>query len=171
MLRFFFIIFFIFKSSLSVAQTNIAYLDLEYILNNSMAGKMITNHFKNLENIKKNEFDLTLEEIKKEENKIKSKKNIITDQEYNKQFQLLKKKINNFKNNQNKYLQNINKKKKEYYKKIFVKLNPIISEYAKENKISFIISKEYILLAKKEFDITPEILKLLNNELKSINFN
>ena len=171
MKKLFFLIVIIFNFKPLYAQNNIVYLDIQFILNNSLAGKMVTEHLEKIKDSKKEEFNKVLESIKIQENDIKSKKNILTDQEYNNQLNLLKKKISIFKKDQNQHLINLNKKKKKYSNQILEKLNPILSDYAKENNISFIISKEYILLAKKDHDITTIILNLLNNELKSINLN
>ncbi len=171
MKKLFFLIVIIFNFKPLYAQNNIVYLDMQFILNNSLAGKMVTEHLEKIKDSKKGEFNKVLASIKTQENDIKSKKNILTDQEYNNQLNLLKKKISIFKKDQNQHLINLNKKKKNYSNQILEKLNPILSDYAKENNISFIISKEYILLAKKDHDITTIILNLLNNELKSINLN
>ena len=171
MKKLFFLIVIIFNFKPLYAQNNIVYLDMQFILNNSLAGKMVTEHLEKIKDSKKEEFNKVLESIKIQENDIKSKKNILTDQEYNNQLNLLKKKVSIFKKDQNQHLINLNKKKKKYSNQILEKLNPILSDYAKENNISFIISKEYILLAKKDHDITTIILNLLNNELKSINLN
>ncbi len=171
MKKLFFLIVIIFNFKPLYAQTNIVYLDMQFILNNSLAGKMVTEHLEKIKDSKKDEFNKVLASIKTQENDIKSKKNILTDQEYNNQLNLLKKKVSIFKKDQNQHLINLNKKKKKYSNQILEKLNPILSDYAKENNISFIISKEYILLAKKDHDITTIILNLLNNELKSINLN
>jgi len=41
----------------------------------------------------------------------------------------------------------------------------------KENKVRMVIDKKDVLLADEELDITSEIMKLLNKNLKSINLN
>ena len=50
-------------------------------------------------------------------------------------------------------------------------LNPIIKEYMEKNNIRMVIDKKSILLADDTLDITKEIVKLLNNKLKSIKLN
>tara|TARA_B100001029_G_C14622348_1_gene214746 strand:+ start:343 stop:471 length:129 start_codon:yes stop_codon:yes gene_type:complete len=40
-----------------------------------------------------------------------------------------------------------------------------------ENKIEMIVDKKYVLLANSKFDLTEQILKILNKELKSIQLN
>ena len=50
-------------------------------------------------------------------------------------------------------------------------LNPIISDYMKKNNIRMVLDKKSLLLADENLDITNDILKLLNNKLKSIKLN
>ena len=50
-------------------------------------------------------------------------------------------------------------------------LNPIVKNFMKENKIRMVIDKKDVLLADDELNITNEIMKLLNKNLKSINLN
>ena len=48
-------------------------------------------------------------------------------------------------------------------------LNPIIADYMKENKILLVLDKKGILLGDTGLDITSDIIKILNKELKSLN--
>ena len=45
-------------------------------------------------------------------------------------------------------------------------INPIITEYVKQNSIQMLIDKKNILIGKKEYDITNVILDLINKKLK-----
>ena len=47
-------------------------------------------------------------------------------------------------------------------------IDPILKEYSKKNSVSYIISKQNIILGQTELDITKKILKLLNENLKKI---
>ena len=62
------------------------------------------------------------------------------------------------------------KKKIKYTKIVLNTLNPIISKYVEENSISIVFPKKNIIIAQKKLDITSIIMKLLNNQLKSIDF-
>ena len=46
----------------------------------------------------------------------------------------------------------------------------ILAEYSKNNSLSMILKKENILIGKTNLDITSEILKIFNKEIKSIKF-
>ena len=49
------------------------------------------------------------------------------------------------------------------------KLNIIIEEYSIQNSIDIILKREQLLMAKKELDITENILKLFNQKFEKIN--
>ena len=44
----------------------------------------------------------------------------------------------------------------------------LVKEYANENSINLVLKKENIILGKKDFDISENVLKLVNSEIKSI---
>ena len=48
-------------------------------------------------------------------------------------------------------------------------LNPILQDYMKQKKIRMVVDKKSILLADQNLDITDDIVKILNQKLKSIN--
>ena len=85
----FFLLFFLFFGFNVYANENIAYLDIDYVLNNSEVGKKILT---NLESINKKNIDnikLRENSLKEEKIKIKNVENIISKDE-------LAKKIKNF---------------------------------------------------------------------------
>ena len=55
-------------------------------------------------------------------------------------------------------------KKKEKYSNIVKKINDVLLKYSKENNITTILDKKYVLLSKSENDITKEILDNINKQ-------
>ncbi len=45
----------------------------------------------------------------------------------------------------------------------------IIKDYASKNSINLVLKKENIIIGKDNFDISIDILELVNNKIKSIN--
>ena len=45
-------------------------------------------------------------------------------------------------------------------------INPLLAKYSTENKISLILKKKNLIIGKTELDITDEIIKIINNEIK-----
>ena len=137
----------------------------------SIAGKSIKNQLekiynKDLEKFKKND-----EILKKKEKKIIAQKNIMSEEDFQKELTSLRSEIINFQREQVKSRDNINKLRIGATNKLISKLSPILKEYAKENSISLILQKKNIIMGKKEIEITDEILSLTNKEIKDIKVN
>ena len=45
-------------------------------------------------------------------------------------------------------------------------INPIISKYVEKNSINLVLDKNNILIGKKSYDITEDILELVNTNIK-----
>ena len=160
----------IFLSSYAEEQ-KIVYLNVDKIMQQSIAGKSIKNqlkkiHNKNLENFKKND-----EILKNKEKKIIAQKNILSQEEFQKELKSLRTEIINFQKEQVKARDDINKLRIGATNKLISKLSPILEEYAKKNSISLILQKKNIVMGKKEIEITNEILETTNNKIKNININ
>ena len=159
--------------SFEIAQaknTNLVYIDINYILENSVVGKSINTHIKFLHDKQIESLDLKEKELIENENKLISQKNILDANQYEEEVQKHKKELYNYRNQKKNLIDKLNNKKSEYLKIVLNALNPIISKYVEENDISFVLQKSNIILAKKEFDITNNILLLLNEQIKEINF-
>ena len=60
------------------------------------------------------------------------------------------------------------KKKIDYTGKLLNVINPILKDYAQSKNIPVLLQKKYIILGANEFDITNEIIKILNIKIKDI---
>ena len=75
----FFIFIFLSLSIISLkAQVKVSYVDIDYILSNTLAGKSLLIKLKKEEELKINKFKLKDEDFKNKENKILAKKNLIS---------------------------------------------------------------------------------------------
>ena len=157
----------IFLSSYAEEQ-KIVYLNVDMIMQQSIAGKSIKSqleklHKKNLEKFKKND-----EILKNKEKKIIAQKNILNQEDFQKEIRSLRTEIINFQKEQVKARDDINKLRIGATNKLISKLSPILEEYAKKNSISLILQKKNIVIGKKEIEITNEILEITNKEIKNI---
>ena len=50
-------------------------------------------------------------------------------------------------------------------------LNPILGKYMEDNNITVVIDKKHVLMGNKKFEITSQIIEILNKNLKSLNLN
>ena len=166
------IIFFICFSEISISHENkIAYLDLNFIMGNSIAGKSITsqlekNHKKNIKNFEKIE-----EELKNEESKIIAQKSVITKEEFEKKIINLRNKASVYRKERNENLNNLNNQRLDATTKMISLIRPILSDYSEENSISLIIQKRNIIIGKTSLDITEDILKIVDENIKEISLD
>ena len=150
----------------SIAIDKIVYLDFNYILSNSEKGKSIFKKFE--EKNKNNIFELEKKEniLKSKEKDLEVKKNILSEKELNKQIEDLKVQIIQFKKDKEKLVQEFNIYKKKELSSLMKQINPIIAEYVKEKSIDLVLDKKNILIGKTSYDITQNIIELVNTKLK-----
>ena len=163
------LIFFIFFSKISLShEKTIVYIDLNKIMNNSIAGKSITSQLEN--NHKKNisKFKNIEEELKKDEAEIISQKNVITKKEFEKKIIDLRDKANKFRKERNVNINNLNNQRLEATSKMITLVRPILSEFSDKNSISLIIDKKNIIIGKTLLDITDDILKIIDEKIGKI---
>ncbi len=171
-MRYFFIlILFFFKCNFASGEVKIAFIDLNYIMNNSISGKSINKFINDKRNKKKNEFKEIESKIKIDENELISQKNIIDKDVYNSKVNEIRKRINIYKTDRQKFNNSVEKNKIKYTNKLLEKLNPIISDYVEKNSITIVLPKKMIIVGKKNLDITLPILKVLDKSVQKINFD
>ena len=162
-----FIIFFTFNN-LSLAENKIVYLDVTFLLNESIVGKdlnqkLLKINSKNIEEFKKIE-----SKIKKDDNDLLKKKNIIKEDQYEKEVALLRQKYKSFKELMKKKNSDLNIFKNSSTKVILKNINDILAEYSIKNSISMIIEKKNIVIGKSDLNVTNEILNLLNKKITTV---
>ena len=165
------IFFLILFSNVLAEDQKIVYLNVDKIMQQSLAGKSIKQQLKkiydnNLENFKKND-----EILRQKEKKIINQKNILSQEEFEKEISSLRSEIIKFQKEQVKARDNLNKLRVGASNKLIVELSPILKEYAEKNSISLILQKKNIVMGKKEIEITNEILSIANKKIKEIKIN
>jgi Skp family chaperone for outer membrane proteins len=166
---FFLLVFFV-KINYSFADLKIAYIDINFILIHSLVGQKIEKHINKIEEEYVIKFKEQEKILKDKEKIIITQKNILDKKKIENKISLLNIEINNYRNERKKLTDELKIKKIEYTKKILNHLNPIITSFVDENSISIVLPKKNIIIGKKKLDITSDILNLLNNELKEIEF-
>lgn len=150
---------------------NIAYIDIDFIMNNSLAGKSITSRLEKSYKIKNDNFNKIEKELKNKEKNLISQKNILNEEEYKKKVNNLVSEINKYKESRKIFLKEFKLKKIESTKNLLSKINPILADYSKENSIGIILQKKNIVIGKKDLDITKDIINILNKKVKEIEIN
>ena len=164
--KFVFLILFFNFFSFSYAEEKVAYIDMDFILSESKASKSLFNQLKKiettqLENLKKKE-----KILKDNENKILSSKNILSNEEYVKKVNIFKKDLTNYQSKKKEIIRSFNSKQNNEIMRFIKLISPLINEYMDKNSISILIEKKNIFIAKSNYDITKNILEIINNEVK-----
>ena len=163
-------IFIIFFNKVN-AEQKIAFLNMDQTISKSNAGASILKQLNKLNDKNLSSLNKIEKSIKEKETKLISQKNIISESEFINKVELLKKEINEHNQNRNKLISKFNKLKIENTNKLLKLINPILVKYSKDNEISFILQKKDLIIGKTEFDITDDILKIINNDIKEFNIN
>ena len=156
------IIFFVVTNSYA---NNIVYIDMDYILNQSIKGKNISQILENENKTTTDKLNEIEENLKIEEKKIVSKKNILNDDQFRKLIQEFQIKINNFHSEKKIAINLLNKKKISLTKDFINQINPIFIEFAQKNSISIILKKKDIIMGDSSLDKTLELLNLVNGKI------
>ena len=153
--------FFLSITSLNASE-KIAFIDVDYILNNSNLGKLIFKELEtvNKENIKK----LSQKEIiiKQKKDSINKTKNISSKEQLEKDILNFNNDVEKFRSEKDKILKDFKLLKETKLDNFLKKINPIIQDYMKKNSIDIVLEKKQIFIGSSSVDITNEIIKLVN---------
>ena len=83
----------------------------------------------------------------------------------------LRKRVFDLNKEREKSIREVAKKRKKAGDEMLKNLNPILGKYMRENNIAVVIDKKNVLMGDKKFEITSQIIEILNKEFKSINLN
>jgi Skp family chaperone for outer membrane proteins len=167
--KLFFVLIFI---SVSVnflkAEDKISYIDIDYIITNTVAGKEILNLLKKEEESKINKFKLSENDFKNEETKILAKRNMISKEEINKELKLLQDKFKKYNQVKLKEIDVLKNKRNRNIINFINQINPIIEKYMNDNSIYMLIEKKNVFIASKDYDITKILIELIDNQIKTL---
>ena len=160
------LITFCFYSSISHSNEKIVFINFEYVVNNSEAGKLIFLDINKIrdENIKK--LRLKEKNLKEQENDIKTKKNIISKEDLNKKMKLLNINIKEFQDLKRSMENDLNKIRGNKINDFMDQINPLLEKYMDENSIDIMLDAKNMLIGKKTINKSDEILKLINKNIK-----
>ena len=164
------IIFFFLIFNISNANENIRFININYIINNSDAGKILNNLIEKKNKKFTNELNKIGKSLEEKKNKIISQKNILKKDEFEKlikEYDVEVKDFNEKRKKKTNELSNLNANSK---KKMLDLLNPLIKDYLQKESIQILLQKEKIIFGDEKLDITKEILKSFNSKHKSIKF-
>jgi outer membrane protein len=167
----FFIILFILLNQVNFvyAEVNIVFVDLNKIMTTSKPGSSILKNLNKKNNQLLNNLKKDGKKLKDDEIKLISQKNILSEEEFQSKVKKLKIEINTYNESRKKIIKDFNILKAETTDKFMKMINSIFIKYSNDKSISMIFDKKNMIIGKSELDITDEIIKIVNNEIKEFN--
>ena len=159
------IFFFLLLTTNSFAN-KIAFIDLDVLIKKTNLGQKISKQLENkkisnAEEIKKREIS-----IKKLENEIRKKQNILSNEELTIEITNLQNKIKKFNSYKAQTNNEFNLIKNDEILKFFNTINPLIQSFLSENSIDILFNNKNIIIGKDSLDITDKIINVVNNNLE-----
>ena len=164
-------VFLVFIPSQSKSEIKIAFIEIDTLITQSLAGKSLTEQLDKIDKKNKKNFNEIQKKLLIEKNDLVKKKNILSSDEYEKNVVNLNKKFNSTQADVKKKINLLRSKKNEGITKILKELNVLLTEYSNKNQLAFIIDQKNIIIGKSDLNITKEILKSLNQKLSKIKIN
>ena len=139
---------------------------MQKVLETSNTGSSILKQLNDINN--KNLLFLKQEEkkFKEKETKLISQKNIISENDFQNKINDLKIEINKYNQDRKKIIKDFNKLQVDNTNKLLQLINPIIVKFSNDKEISIILQKKDLIIGKSQLDITDEIIKIINDNIK-----
>jgi|TARA_B110000003_G_scaffold275648_1_gene318890 Skp family chaperone for outer membrane proteins len=161
-----FLFLFLFNFTYLNANEKITYLDIDVVIQNTIKGKLILKDLDLFKNQNNKDFKSREEKIRSRENDLINKKNILSKEEFESNFVKLKKDMDIFNKDRKDKNIEFQKKRKSMLDDLLKKITPLIERYVKDNSISLVLNKNNIFIGDKKFDITNDIINIVDKNIK-----
>lgn len=160
------LVIFLFFTNHAFSEQKIAFINMDKVISTSKLGISILKQLTDLNNKDLKFLKNEEKKLKEKETTLISQKNILSETDFKKKIDELKVEIKNYNQNRNKMLTDFKKLKIDNTNNLLKLINPILVKFSKDKEISIILQKKYLVFAKTELDITEEIIKIINTEVK-----
>ena len=162
-----FIIYF-FHLNFAIANPTIAFIDMDKIISTSKPGSDIMRQLNDISSKNSKIFETNAKILKEQESKLISQKNILSEVEFQTNVNKLKLEIKNYNTNRDKINNEFTKLRINSTNKLLKLINPVLINYSNDKSILLILNKKNLVIGKTELDITDEIIKIIDKEIKQI---
>ena len=148
------------------SEQKIAFIDMDKVISTSKSGYSILKQLTDLNNRNSKFLKDEKKKFQEKETKLIAQKNIISETEFQNKLNELKSEIKNYNLNRNKMLADFNKLKIDNTNNLLKLINPILVKFSNDKEIAVILQKKDLVVAKSQLDITDEVIKIINSEVK-----
>jgi len=157
---------FFFNTYVLSNEQKIVYLNLDYIIQNSIPGKLILQELDDQQKENINRFKLRKNDLLDIEQDIIKKKNILSKEDFEAEAINLNKEMKKYNEERKKTLLKLEENKKKKLNEFLEKITPLIQKFVKENSINIVLNEKNLFIANKKFDITNQIIEIVNKNIK-----
>ena len=150
------------------ANDKVSYIDIDFLLSNTLAGKTLLNTLKKEEQLKIDKFKSNDQKFKIKEKQILAKKNLISKEDINKELELLQIEFQKYKKEKINEADKLKIRRNKNILNFLNVINPIIEKYMIDNSIYMLIDKKNVFIASKKYDITNNLIELIDKQIKTI---
>ena len=165
------LVIFLFFTNQAFSEQKIAFIDMDKVISTSKSGSSILKQLTDLNNKNLKFLEDQKKKFQEKETKLIAQKNILSETEFKNQLNEFKSEIKNYNQNRNKMLTDFNKLKIDNTNNFLNLINPILIKFSNDEEISIILQKKDLVIAKTQLDITDEVIKIVNLEIKEFKIN
>ena len=152
---------------ISKSEQILKYANIDKVIKETKVGSNMISKINEIDKANIKKLNIYEEELKSIENEIKLKKNIISDQEFEKEVNNLKKKVADFNKEKNLMVKSFNEIKKKELQIFFDKINPIVQNYMNEHSIDILFNSNHIFMGNTNSDLTKKLIDEINNKFNN----
>ena len=158
-------IFLLTQFNLVNANINAAFIDMEKVLSSSKPGSSLLKQLNLINDKSLKKFQKDEKILKENEKKLISQKNILSNEEFQSNVNILRLEINKYNENKKKIISDFNKLKINNTNKLLKMINSILIKYSDKKSISMIFQKKNLIIGNTKLDITDEIIQIVNSDI------
>ena len=155
---------------MAIANENIRFININYIINNSEVGKSLNKLIENKNKQIQTELKKISKKLEEDKNKIITQKNVLKKEEIEELVKEYDDNLKKFNEIRKEKTSEFNQFRINSKKKIIDILNPIITSFLKKESIQILFQKDKIIFGDESLDITDEILNIFNKKHKKLKF-
>jgi outer membrane protein len=159
-----------FISSASFAKESypVLSLDIEKIANESKVGKDMQEKMQKKQSILQSKIEDKKKEISTKIDTINKQKSKISEAEYNKKVEALQRDVATLDGKFQADLQELNDKQVAASQKLVDIVKGVVKVIANDKKASIVLPSNMVFYSDEKYDITPEVIKALDRDVKTI---
>jgi len=154
------LLFFLFQTT-NVYSNDIVYIDLDQLFSDSTKGKKIISKLNDINKKNQEQLKIKENEIINLKEELDKQKNILNQEELNKKISNINNIAKEFSDLRQNIIRNYEKIKNDELKMFFNDISPLLQEYMSNKSIKIIFDKKNIFLANNDYDVTSEILEII----------